>query len=363
MSRDQLIQLFLNLTSHTYIHGYEDEVYHKYLPKNIKKDSFGNYYIKIGDSKTIFTCHLDTVGNQKLKVNHHIFEKDGNQFVKSDGNTILGGDDKAGVVILLNMIEHNVPGLYLFLMGEEKGTIGSNLLVRNMFNMLGEYDRCIGFDRHAYGSIITRQMGKNCCSNDFAEQLSKEFSKNGMQFKSDPFGVWTDTALFMGIVPECTNLSVGYFNEHTNEEEQDLDYMVKLAETSIKIDWENLITTRTKEHFDTEDPEEQYKITDLPLYKLYNIFEEVEEIIYDINRTFASNSNFFKPEKEMTFFSVKDLDGLKNFSVYIHSDGSITLKKKDIVLNFKNIEIFKRLSESKRLKKLLRFNQSVSITE
>ena len=65
----------------------------------------------------------------------------------------------------------------------------------------------------------------------------------------------------------------------------------------------------------------------------------------------------------MTFFSVKDLDGEKNFSVYIHSDGSITLKKNDIILDFKTIDIFRRLSENKRLKKLMKFKYSVSIDE
>lgn len=363
MNKQELEQLFFDLTDYTYIYGYEDEVYEKCLPKTLKRDSFGNYYIKIGQSKTIFTCHLDTVGKQKLKVNREVYTKEGHRFIKTDGNTILGADDKSGVVILLNMIDNNVPGLYLFLIGEEKGTVGSNLLARNMFKMLGEYDRCIAFDRHAYGSIITRQMGKNCCSKDFAQQLSEQFAKNGMEYKADPFGVWTDTALFMGIIPECTNISVGYFNEHSEEEEQDLDYLIQLAQTATKIDWEGLITSRTKEHFDTEDPKEEYKITDLPLYKLHNIFDDVENILYDITRTFASNGNFFKPEKEMTFFSVKDLDGLKNFSVYIHSDGSITIKKKDVVLNFKNLDVLNRLWENKRLKKLMRFKYSVSIDE
>lgn len=363
MNKLQLEQLFFDLTDYTYIYGYEDEVYQKCLPKNIKKDQFGNYYIKIGDSKTIFTSHLDTVGKQKLKVNREVYTKDGHRFVKTDGNTILGADDKSGVVVLLNMIDNNIPGLYLFLMGEEVGTIGSNLLIRNKSEMLSKYDRCVAFDRHAYGSIITRQMGKYCCSNDFATQLSEEFAKNGMEYKSDPYGVWTDSALFMGTVPECTNISVGYFNEHHVEEEQDLDYLLQLADVATKIDWENLITSRTKVNFDTEDPEINDKLTDLPLYKIHKIFDEVEDIIYDINRTFASNSGFFKPEKEMTFFSVKDLDGEKNFSVYIHSDGSITLKKNDIILDFKTIDIFRRLSENKRLKKLMKFKYSVSIDE
>lgn len=363
MTNKEMEQLFFDLTDYTYIYGYEDEIFEKHLSKHLKRDSFGNYFIKVGDSKTIFTCHLDTVGKQKLKVNREVYTKEGHRFIKTDGNTILGGDDKAGVVIMMNMIDNNVPGLYYFFLGEEKGTVGSGLLVKNMFKMVSEYDRCVAFDRHAYGSIITRQMGKNCCSKEFAEKLSEEFAKNGMEYKADPYGVWTDSALFMGLVPECTNISVGYFNEHTKDEEQDLDYMLQLANTAIKIDWENLVTVRIKENFDTEDPKEEHKITDLPLYKLHKIFDEVEDAIYDINHTFASNANFFKPEKEMTFFSVKDLDGEKNLSVFIHSDGSITLKKKDVTLDFKNLGIFLRLGESKRLKKLLRFKYSVNIVE
>lgn len=361
MNKKELEQLFFDLTDYTYIYGYEDEIFEKYLSKHLKKDSFGNYFVKVGESKTIFTCHLDTVGKQKLKVNREIYSKEGHRFIKTDGNTILGGDDKAGVVIMMNMIDNNVPGLYYFFMGEEKGTVGSGLLIKNMFSMLSEYDRCVAFDRHAYGSIITRQMGKNCCSNDFAEKLSDEFAKNGMEYKADPYGVWTDSALFMGIVPECTNISVGYFNEHTTEEEQDLDYMLQLSDVATKIDWENLVTSRTKENFDTEEPTVIHKPTDLPMYKLHKIFDEVEDIIYDINRTFSSNGNFFNPEKEMTFFSVKDLDGKKSLSVFIHSDGSITLKKKDVKIDIKNLNTLKQLQEKGTLKKLLKFKNSISL--
>ena len=44
----------------------------------------------------------------------------------SKRKTILGADDKAGMVILLYMIEKKIPGLYYFFIGEEVGCIGSN---------------------------------------------------------------------------------------------------------------------------------------------------------------------------------------------------------------------------------------------
>jgi len=262
---------------------------------------------------------------------------------------------------MMNMIDNNVPGLYYFFIGEEYGTVGSNLLVRNMQDMLSQYDRCIAFDRHGTGSIITRQMGKNCCSSDFSNQLSQEFAKNGMKYNDDPYGVWTDSALFMGVVPECTNISVGYFKEHTKEEEQDLDYLLQLAVVATKINWESLVTNRTKVHFDTEEPEIVHKPGDLPMYKLHKIMDEVDDILYDETSMFASNLNFFSPEKEMTYFNVNDLRNNSNFSVYLHTDGSITMTKNGVKVDVKNLNTLKELKERGTLKKLLKFKKNISL--
>jgi hypothetical protein len=329
---------FLKLIEFTYIYGYEDVV-KTMLPNSLKRDQFGNFYIKIGNSRTLFTSHLDTVGKQKRKVNYKIYDKNGHRFVKTDGETILGADDKAGVVIMLNMIQNNVPGLYYFLIGEEVGTIGSDLLRKNMFKMLSNYDRCVSFDRKDYGSIITRQLGKPCCSDEFANALANEFKRVGMKFEPDPYGVCTDSVIFTGIIPECTNLSVGYFDEHTPKEEQDLDYLIKLANVVTKINWEKLPTERTPESFDTEDPEDFE--TELPMYKLHYISQDVDDLIYDKFGLWASNLNFFKPEKELTYFTHKDLENSKNFSLYIHGNGSITMKRNGKTLDFVDFEDFK----------------------
>jgi len=365
MTNNQLLEMFDKLTEYTYIYGYEDElmsIINPILPKPLTRDEYGNYFIKIGDSNTLFCSHLDTVGNQKLKINKEYYEEKGHRFVKTDGNTILGADDKTGMVIMLNMIDNDIPGMYYFLIGEEKGTVGSGLLYSRKSKMiLSKYDRCIAFDRRGYGSIINRQMGKYCCSDEFVTSLAAELANAGMRFKKDSTGVWTDSALFMGVIPECTNLSVGYFNEHQKTEHQDLDYMVMLSNAVVKVNWENLPVVREPQPFDTEDPDDYEEIPEnLPLRKLMEIFDEVEGIIYDVSHQFAGNSNFFKPEKEMTFFSIKDLSGTTNFSVYIHLDGSITFKKGDIETDFQDIDMLRVIYEKKFVPEILTFQDGFS---
>jgi hypothetical protein len=360
MTNDELLDLFDELTDYTYIYGMEDElidIIKDKLPKPLKRDEYGNYFVKIGDSKSLFCCHLDTVGKQKLKVNKEYWVEKGNRYVGTDGNTILGADDKTGMVILLNMIDNNVPGMYYFLIGEEIGTVGSSLLYSRKSQMLlSQFDRCVAFDRKEHHSIITRQMGKFCCSDEFADSLIAQFKENGMKYKKDQKGVWTDTALFMGTIPECTNISCGYFDEHSVKERQDLDFMLKLADVTTKIDWENLPVVREPQPMDTPDPEEtEEQISDLPLRKLNEIFDEIDNIVYSNVKQFASNGNFFKPEKEMTYFSVKDIAGTNNFSAILHKDGSITFKKGDIITNVLDIEMLRKLNEEELISEILKF--------
>ena len=113
-------ELFLSLTSRTYPHGTESDIF-PLLGEGLQVDDFGNLFIKIGESDVMFTAHLDTATSALSQVNH-VFE--GN-IIKTDGKSILGADDKAGVAIMLNMIENRIPGLYFFFLGEEVGCVGS----------------------------------------------------------------------------------------------------------------------------------------------------------------------------------------------------------------------------------------------
>ncbi len=238
-------QTFLQLTQFTYPYGYEDNLLH-FLPKNIQKDEFGNYFLRIGDSKTMFTCHLDTCSPKFEKVNHYI----GSQFIETDGKTILGADDKAGMTILLYMIEKNVPGLYYFFIGEEVGAIGSSAASALDFS---NYNKCVSFDRRGYNSVITHQFYGACCSNIFAKSLSDELNKKNLlfSFSPDPTGIFTDSASFMDEIPECTNISVGYFNEHQVIEKQDILFLINLCEAVVKVDWESLPIHRDPKFHET----------------------------------------------------------------------------------------------------------------
>jgi hypothetical protein len=238
---------FLSMVTKTYPHGHEEEVL-KFLP-NLEKDKFGNYYTIIGDQKptTMFTSHLDTADrSQKITSLYKSKDQDNNEIIYTDGNSVLGADDKAGVTIMLYMMDKKVNGLYYFFIGEERGGIGSNRLSSeyDSFDYLKNIKRCVSFDRRKTESVITKQLDRVCCSNDFGTALCEEYIKNGINFSLDPTGIYTDSASFLDDIPECTNLSVGYENEHTGRELQNMTFLIKMCEVSVKINWESLPTVR-----------------------------------------------------------------------------------------------------------------------
>ena len=154
------------------------------------------------------------------------------------------------------MIQNNIPGLYYFFIGEEVGCIGSGKAAKSMSFCQtgtipktgfykGNYDRIISFDRRDVGSIITFQSSSRCCSDDFADALCRDLNLTGnLSYKKDTGGVYTDSAEFTHLVPECTNVSVGYYKEHTTTESQDILHLTNLAEACLLVDWENLPTKR-----------------------------------------------------------------------------------------------------------------------
>jgi hypothetical protein len=276
-------EVFLKLTSKTYPHGHEHVIAEEMLklglfPEETVRDVHGNYFLKIGESKTIFASHLDTVSKTFTKVTHK-FDGD---FIRTDGKTTLGADDKAGVTIMTWMIQNKIPGLYYFFIGEEVGCIGSGLTAKyyNFDFKENEYERIISFDRRGTDSVITHQSWSRCCSDVFANALCKEFNKSGLSYKTDDGGVYTDSAEFVDLISECTNVSVGYYKEHSTSEHQDIKHLVKLADACLKVDWESLPTKRDKKSYEAKE----YTFTktktkfDTKSYeaKVYQGFDEVD---------------------------------------------------------------------------------------
>jgi hypothetical protein len=236
---------FLSLTNKTYPHGTEERLFPILfnLVDGLEKDEFGNLFIKIGESDVMFTSHLDTATSANTDVNHVIVDN----IIKTDGKSILGADDKAGVTIMLNMIKNNIPGLYYFFLGEEVGCVGSKKVagVQKETKIEG-INKVISFDRRGTNSIITYQSSKRCASDTFGKALADQFNSVNDTFKYeiDPTGVLTDSIQFISIYSECTNISVGYQSEHTFSETQDIEHLEKLAEACLKIDWNGLPVER-----------------------------------------------------------------------------------------------------------------------
>jgi DNA-dependent RNA polymerase auxiliary subunit epsilon len=73
-------------------------------------------------------------------------------------------------------------------------------------------------------------------------------------------GIFTDSLNYSHIVRECSNLSVGYFNEHTQQEYLNVDYLEELIRRLIKVNWYNVKVARSFEEdyllddFDETDP-------------------------------------------------------------------------------------------------------------
>jgi hypothetical protein len=193
------------------------------------------YAVRVGvGSRIAFCAHTDSVHNRQNPAVHQRVAFDsvrGEYFVADPKQRdCLGADNAAGCYVLLRMIEHRVPGLYLFFRGEERGGIGSGWLCENRPELFVGIDAAIGFDRRGTNSIITEMMVGRTCSDAFADSLADELR---LRHSPDPTGSFTDTANLAALVPECTNVSVGYENEHSADETLDAAYVERLVAACV----------------------------------------------------------------------------------------------------------------------------------
>lgn len=212
-------------------------------------DKYGNGFIVVGEnSRTLFTSHVDTVYNGKdvAWIKRFIREdNEGGKYLITDGKTILGADDRAGVAIMLHLIAKKVPGTYAFFKDEEVGGLGSKDWAKNVLEK-GDFDRAISFDRRGFDSVVYRQRGRDTASKECAQAIA-DAVRPMLKLEPDPTGSFTDCASCADLIPECLNLSVGYFGAHGKQETLCLSWLVKAAKAYAKVDWESLPVVRKAE--------------------------------------------------------------------------------------------------------------------
>jgi len=221
----------------------EVEFVKRYLSplKGVKPDAYGNLIGRIGKAPVLWSSHTDTVhskdGIQKLErlgATVHVARAE-------KGSSCLGADCSVGVWLMREMYLAGVPGLYVWHRDEEIGGLGSDYIAMKTPEVLEGIQCAIAFDRKGFNSIITYQAGGRCASDAFAASLALQLGKG---WKRDEGGTFTDTANYTRLVPECTNLSVGYEGAHSVHETANLDFAMLLLDALKALDVTSLTIER-----------------------------------------------------------------------------------------------------------------------
>ena len=214
-------------------------------------DGYGNISVNLlptndTTSRIMFTAHTDTVHRNADTTRHTqklAYIDDKHEIVGLSINsesTCLGADDGTGCWVLLRLIEAKIPALYVFFRAEEIGGLGSEYYRsdKNNADLLESLTHCISFDRKGYNDIITEQWGGRCASDKWATNFAKQLNDIDDTISLSPnIGTFTDSANFTDIIAECTNISVGYDMQHTDQETQDMAFADKLVNALLQVDW------------------------------------------------------------------------------------------------------------------------------
>lgn len=223
-------------------------------PLGAEPDRFGNWILRQGTSRTVFSAHTDTVhwtpGTNKILY-------DGNRWVRAKKGP-LGADDGVGCFLLVELAKTGKPGIYVWHDGEETGCDGSRSLVLSQPDWLAHVDRVIAFDRRGYSDVISHQIGRRTASDAFCSALADRLSALGLPYAPSDRGMYTDSESYADDIAECTNISVGYFCEHSNAEKVDAPFVLALLAALKSIDFETLPTERVPGHIDLYSPRTAY---------------------------------------------------------------------------------------------------------
>ena len=173
--------------------------------------------------KMLLAAHLDVKG--EFSSSDQLIERNN---IVSREKGILGADDRAGVAIILNLLKEvgdyrEVPPLkFIFTVGEEDRQYGAESIDPDFFE---DVSFGISLDRKNCKDIVYKSNSKEYSNLEFAERVarvsSRIFSEENIfvpcQGGISDLRVWSEKD-----TRPCVNLSVGYFDEHTDEERLDL---------------------------------------------------------------------------------------------------------------------------------------------
>jgi acetylornithine deacetylase/succinyl-diaminopimelate desuccinylase-like protein len=200
-------------------------------------DEFNNLYILKGQANhsPCVAAHLDTVFSLKPV---EIVEQDGLLvgFDRKGQRSGIGGDDKAGVFICLELLERFDNLAVVLFAGEEVGCVGARQAQAEFFQPLGYV---VEFDAPGFGIVSHSCGGQRLFANrgEFILTALPVLERHGAtHFQRHPY---TDVMAVRERFPlSCLNLSAGYYRLHMPDEYvalDELEAMLAIGEELIQV--------------------------------------------------------------------------------------------------------------------------------
>jgi len=209
---------------------------------NLIVDSGNDEFVNLEDSEYKRIQLENFINQEKINQQNKIFSKS-NQNSEENYKNLIGGSDKSkhstnyNRKIIDSDTSSNSSNSY------EKNNKDENLKKINSINSTNTSNTT---NQDTTSTLLSRAEIKSKELEEIINNMdSDELNKNiNLSYSKDSGGVYTDSAEFTHLIPECTNVSVGYYKEHTTNEHQDIEHLINLAEACVLVDWENLPTKR-----------------------------------------------------------------------------------------------------------------------
>ncbi len=235
-------------------------------------DDHNNVYIVKGDAARLpcVSAHIDTVHRRApVRIVQHGGLLMG--FDEAGRRTGIGGDDKAGVYICLELLERFDDIAVVLFAAEEVGCVGSRNADPKFFERVGYV---IEFDCPGRGLVSYTSGGMRLFQNDgdFISTALPVMCRHGvLNWQHHPFSDVKAISSRFGL--SCLNVSAGYYNWHRRDE------FVKLSDVehalAFGIDLIRALGNRRYD-FDSSVPdlaEPAVPVTDLNLDTLMNLLD------------------------------------------------------------------------------------------
>jgi len=202
---------------------YNDKLMFDYLVKHCEDNGFdyviedGSIYVRkgIAESYPCIVAHMDTVHSivEDLTVVEVGQNLTGFNKVKME-QTGIGGDDKVGIFIALECLEHFDNIKVVFFRDEESGCDGSYNAMMDFFLDCRFVLQC---DRKGNKDFVTNASGTKLSSKAFKKAIGSILSDYGYSVTN---GLMTDVMALkeMGLNVAAANISCGYYNPHMDNE-------------------------------------------------------------------------------------------------------------------------------------------------